>query len=74
MPANKLLPMDPVKKAGTPARNATGSHMDDERRYRAQDALNTIVRAESHKRDKGLMRDVKCLAADAHKAINGRKK
>jgi hypothetical protein len=34
------------------------------RKYRAQNALRDIERAEAHKSDKGLMGDVKKLAAD----------
>lgn len=35
-----------------------------ERRYRAEDALRTITRAEEHKGDPRLMSDVKKLARD----------
>lgn len=36
----------------------------EERRYRAEDALRVIEKAETHKRDKSLMRDVKGLAKE----------
>ena len=35
-----------------------------ERRYRAEDALRDIERAEAHKKDKGLMGDVKKLCKE----------
>ncbi len=35
-----------------------------ERKYKAEDALRDIERAETHKRDKGLMSDVKKLAKE----------
>lgn len=35
-----------------------------ERRYRAEDALRDIERAEGHKKDKNLMSDVKSLAKE----------
>ncbi len=41
----------------------------EERRYRAQDALHTISRAEEHKKDPALMRDVRKLAQDHAKAV-----
>lgn len=40
-----------------------------ERKWKAEDALRDIERAETHKRDKGLMRDVKCLAKDKIKSL-----
>lgn len=40
-----------------------------ERKYKAEDALRDIERAETHKRDKGLMKDVKCLARDKIKSL-----
>lgn len=41
-----------------------------ERRYRAEDALNTLTRAEEIKRDKGLMRDVKACAQAKMKELS----
>jgi hypothetical protein len=35
---------------------------DDARRYRTEDAMRTLQRAEEHRKDKGLMRDVKAMA------------
>lgn len=40
----------------------------DYERYEVQEALHTIHRAEEHKRDKGLMRHVKKLAASQAQA------
>lgn len=40
-----------------------------ERKYKAEDALRDIERAEGHKRDRGLMRDVKKLAKDKIKSL-----
>ena len=42
-----------------------------ERRWKAEDALRDLERAEGHKRDKGLMSDVKALAKEK---INSLKK
>lgn len=41
----------------------------EDMRYRAEDALRTISRAEEHKRDKELMRHVKKLAKSHVKAV-----
>jgi hypothetical protein len=39
-----------------------------ERKWRAEDALKDIERAEGHKRDKALMKDVKACAKEKMKA------
>lgn len=67
-PKSKL----PVNKLPTGLRSAPEStaiaykpskqELDERRRYHAEDALRDIERAERHKRDKGLMGDVKQLA------------
>lgn len=41
----------------------------DERRYKADDAMRTIARAEEHKKDKQLMADVKKQHAAMGKAL-----
>lgn len=41
-----------------------------ERRYRAEDALRTLSRAEEIRSDRGLMRDVKSHAKDQIKAVS----
>lgn len=38
-------------------------------RYRAEDALRTISRAEEHRKDKALMKEVKKMAKQQHKAV-----
>jgi len=55
----------------------TKSHEAQERRYRAEEALRTITRAEEHKRDRALMKDVKACAREQAKTLDcvlGRKK
>lgn len=44
--------------------------MDEDRHYRAKNALDDIQRAASHQRDKGLMRDVRKVARDQVNDIN----
>ncbi len=43
-------------------------HEARERKYRAESALSDIERAEGHKRDRALMRDVKACAKEKMKA------
>lgn len=40
-----------------------------ERKWKAEDALRDIERAETHKQDKALMKDVKCLAREKIKSL-----
>jgi hypothetical protein len=42
----------------------------DDMKWRAKDALNTLTRAEEIKRDKGLMKHVKCEARNQAKALS----
>lgn len=60
--ANKLM-----KLAGVKAKPKAS--VDPDMRYRAEDALRTITRAEECKRDKDLMRHVKALAKTQVKAV-----
>lgn len=48
--------------AAMPAR--TRAQATEERRYRAEDALRTLTRAEEHRSNPKLMADVKRLAAE----------
>ena len=49
----------------------TRAQAEEQRRYRAEDALRTITRAGEVKSDPGLMRDVKKLAAEQMKTLKG---
>jgi len=70
--AKKMSNKLPVAKAGGPVSTAdrpapykpSKQELDRERRYRAEDALRDIERAEGHKRDSKLMGDVKQLAQE----------
>lgn len=60
--ASKPIPVKIVND--TPSPSADKSYADRERKYRAEDALRDIERAEGHRRDAKLMGDVKKLAQD----------
>lgn len=73
----KKSPMKAVSKAaGSPAAKPTtkattqkpravpGDLLRDERKWKAEDAMRTIMRAEEHKKDKRLMSDVQRLAKE----------
>ena len=60
--AKNRLPVEdtaPMAAVGISAKAAA-----DERKWKAQSALETIERAESHKNDKALMKDVTALAKE----------
>jgi len=71
LPVEKLKPSKsskapkavPVTIVSEPS-PATKSDGDRERKWRTEDALRDIERAEGHKRDKQLMGDVKKLAQE----------
>lgn len=54
----------PVKIVPADAPKVDASYEARERKYRAEDALRDLERAEGHKRDKSLMNDVKKLARE----------
>ncbi len=54
----------PVKIVHDEAVNATSKDDTRERKWKAEDALRDLERAEGHKRDKTLMGDVKKLARE----------
>jgi hypothetical protein len=43
---------------------------DDAKRYRAEEAMRTLMRAGEHMKDKGLMKDVKALARQHAAALS----
>lgn len=45
----------------------------DERRYRAEDALRTITRAEEFKKDRSLMSDVRKMVQDQMRCVTKKK-
>lgn len=65
MAKNKL----PVASANAIAPEASNDYKEKERQYKAEEALRDIERAEKHKQDKGLMKDVKKCAKMKMKAL-----
>jgi hypothetical protein len=73
-PMKSKLMGSPMPKASPtysakPMPKGAGKMMDEERKMRAQDALSTMTRAEEHRKDKGLMADVKKIAMDRMDAM-----
>jgi len=73
MPKNKL----PVQDKVTVVSNSTTSNANPMKhetvkydKYQIEEALSTIERAEKHKSDKGLMREVKQLAKSKIKCLD----
>lgn len=70
---NKLAKLTTGAVNLTPMRD----HEAHERKNRAEEALRTITRAEEHKRDRALMKDVKACAREQAKTLDcvlGKKK
>lgn len=60
------------KKVRMPVESICTTAVDKERerKYRAEDALRTMQRADEIKSDKGLMRDMKALAKEQMASLN----
>lgn len=72
----KKSSMSPVVKAdGGKPRSTTTSSIDtmkaDEKRWRTEDAMRTLMRAEELKKDKALMSDVERMAKDQATKLSG---
>lgn len=62
LPVNKLPTNTAV--AGPAPYKPSKQELDERRRYRAEDAMRDLERAEAHRKDKALMSDVKQCAAE----------
>jgi hypothetical protein len=79
LPVEKLKSSKGKPAAPVPVKIVDGMTTSDggkdyeerERKYRAERALEDIERAEKHKRDKGLMKDVKQCANEKLKTYKG---
>lgn len=70
VPAPKGRPMPEVASTRkAPSAGHTGS-IDPDMKYRAKAALDDIIRAEGHKRDRELMKHVKSMAAEHKDSID----
>lgn len=58
------MPMNKSRAAGPKAPKGYSPVKDDERKWRAEDALRTLERAEEVRADRGLMRDVEACRQD----------
>jgi hypothetical protein len=63
-------PSLPIANMSTTSYKPSEEDKERSRRYRAEDALRDIERAEGHKADKDLMKDVKKLAGEKVKNLN----
>ena len=63
LPTAKLPTTRGVEASPAPYK-PTKQELDERRRYRAEDAVRDLERAEGHKKDKALMADVKQVCAE----------
>jgi len=68
MPVEGILTVNASTQPQATIARDTKESDERERKYRAKSALEDIERAEEHKRDKALMKDVKACARDKMKA------
>lgn len=55
--------------SSVPEYRPSKAQMQEERRYRARDALSTLTRADEIRKDKALMKDVRCVVKEQVKII-----
>lgn len=80
----KKQSMKPVAKAAGPVKSApkavsksvpkppsVGPYAAEDKRWKTEDAMRTLMRAEELKKDKGLMRDVEALAKEQAQKLSG---
>ena len=67
--AKGKLPVNKLPSTAMPEKAESKAYEAQERRYRAEEACRDIERAEKHKMDKGLMKDVKAVAKEKMKAL-----
>ena len=63
LPISKL-PINTGLADHPPSYKPSKQELDERRRYRAEDAVRDLERAEGHKKDKALMADVKQVCAE----------
>jgi putative N-acetylmannosamine-6-phosphate epimerase len=59
-----------MKKKSTKSAGLSAISTDDAKRYRAEEAMRTMLRASEHMKDKALMRDVRRLAKEHSAALS----
>lgn len=74
----KPMPKNSAAKAGkkdsssrTPSKAPSNTLGYDEKKYRTEDAMRTLMRAEELKKDRGLMRDVEAMAKEQAQKLSG---
>jgi hypothetical protein len=60
----------PKRKSSPEPAGLSAISTDDAKRYRAEEAMRTLMRASEHMKDKALMRDVKRLAKTQAAALH----
>lgn len=68
--AKKVMKKGPKVETKEPSPKAKEkADLADERKWKAESALDTLTRAEEHKQDKALMRDVESVRSDKMRAL-----
>lgn len=60
----------PKRKTVKSVNGLSAISTDDAKRYRAEEAMRTLMRASEHMKDKALMKDIKALARQHVSALS----
>lgn len=72
--APKSAPKTVAKSSGSskaPKLSASPSYAEEDKKWKTRSAMETIMRAEELKKDKGLMRDVEAMAKEEASKLSG---
>ncbi|MBB3521057.1 hypothetical protein [Rhizobium sp. BK456] len=68
----KAAPAKTVSKSsGSKGLSVSPSYAAEDKRWKTEDAMRTLMRAEELKKDRGLMRDVEALAKEQAQKLSG---
>lgn len=67
----KTAPKTVAKSSGSKGPSVSPSYAAEDKRWKTEDAMRTLMRAEELKKDKGLMRDVENLAKEQAQKLSG---
>ena len=67
----KAAPAKTVAKSSGSKSSPSPAYAEDDRKWKTRSAMDTLMRAEELKKDKGLMRDVEALAKEQAAKLSG---
>lgn len=67
----KAAPAKTVAKSSVSKASPVPSYAEEDKKWKTRNAMETLMRAEELKKDKGLMRDVEAMAKEQAQKLSG---